>query len=135
LTAAAFAAAALAASAFAVAAFAAAAFAAAALVPRDDETADALFAAVEPVDDAAAAWLVAVDPAAAAVCSEACSAEGVRLQPVSESAPMLMAMAMFFLSKRPLRAKRLPRRRQPQSRWKKNSTKRFWAPVVGAGAA
>lgn len=30
---------------------------------------------------------------------------------------------------------RLPRRRQPQSRWKKNSTKRFWAPVDGAGAA
>jgi hypothetical protein len=36
--------------------------------------------------------------------SAACSVEGVRPHPVSESAPMLMAMAMFFLSKRPLRA-------------------------------
>jgi hypothetical protein len=98
-------AAAFAAAAFAAAAFlAAAAFAAAALVALDDETADALFAVAGPVDDVTAAWLVEVDPAAPAVCPVACSAEGVRPHPVSESAPMLMAMAMFFLSKRPLRA-------------------------------
>ena len=115
LAAAALAAAALAAALFAAAAFAAASFVAAAAFAAaaffaaadlwavcDDETADALFAVAESVDDGADAWLVAAVPAAA--CPEACSAEGVRLQPVSDSAPMLMAMAMFLLSKRPLRA-------------------------------
>jgi hypothetical protein len=90
---------------FVAAAFAAAAFffaAAALLLAWDGDTAETRFAAAESAEDAA--WLVEAAAVAATPCPAACSAEGVRLQPVSDSAPMLMAMAIFLLSKKPLRA-------------------------------
>ena len=105
LAAAAFAAAAFAAAALAAAALVAAVFAAAALAAAVFAAAAlAAWAATVLAEADSEAWLVEAVPTAAAAWPAACSAEGARPHPVSESAPMLMAMAMFFLSKRPLRA-------------------------------
>jgi hypothetical protein len=58
----------------------------------------------------------------------------VRPHPVSESAPMLMAMAMFFLSKRPLRAYGC-RAEGSHSLGGKEKQEAILGPVDGAGAA